>query len=240
MIRRTCIQFSWLLLIANILFGCKSKESLPAAPSSGALNITKNVTASFAPPQWINVVNGAGETLQVAQIAGFGEGCPHAGDPDIDGKYTEGCPVRSDKWSNLSQYAQSIMLKKTWESGFKYSIRDQIKCENDIQRPFHAYALDSIVAFVFEEYFDSIEVSHENGVAHIDFKGYVNPENRGYPKLQNSNDAISDGGMADSPETILILKTKNRLDRIEMVSCPLPRSTTQFVPRSFPQSVAWV
>lgn len=27
---------------------------------------------------------------------------------------------------------------------------------------------------------------------------------------------------------------------IDFAACPLPRSTIQFVPRSFPQSVAWV
>jgi|ERR1035437_1651890 hypothetical protein len=217
MIRRTCIQFGWLLLIANILFGCKSKESLPARVTLDSSSNAKIHEALSGSPQWSSVWSDEHETLQIAQMADFGMGCPRAGDPDIDGKYTEGCPQRGIGMSVLTSYYNSIFPNKNWESSFKCSEKSVIDCKNGSLIPFQVFVVDSVFVFNFREYFDSIQVQYRNGVVHLDFTGYVNPENRGYPK-SNSEDGIDGDGMADNPETILILKAKKILDKIEMTS----------------------
>ena len=204
------------LIIANFLFGCKSKESLPATVSSDSLKVEKREKV-IKPPSWVNVVSNKGDTLQIAQIADFGMGCPRAGDVDVDGRYTEGCPQRGILISAMIEFSNSIFSKKVWEGHFEYNNKEMIGCNQQIHASYLVFIADSFLVFDFYEYFDSIQVRYQNEVAYLNFKGYVNPENRGYPKSKGE-DGIDGDGMADAPETILILKTKQRLNKIVMTS----------------------
>jgi hypothetical protein len=216
MIRRICIHFSWLLLIANILLGCKSKESLPATVSNDSSKV-KTTERVINPPTWVDVVSSEGDTLKVDQVADFGMGCPRASDLDIDGKFRDGCPLRAEKWGNLDEYSSSVAQKSSSYGNFRRSVGDHIDCNEAVLSPVDAYLNDSIVVFRIIDFFDSIQVSYQNQVAYFDFKGYVDPEKRGYPKPKNSGGEIADGGMGNAPESILILKSKT-LAKIVMTS----------------------
>lgn len=213
-------RIAFLVCIALFFaFGCKSKEQQTTLVLQDSAELVSKTRRKFDPPFWNAVTNSEGETLQVAQIAEFSSGCPRAGDPDVDGKFRDGCPLRADKWNDLLGYADSIKMGAGgfgWSGYFKNNIQDDIECKAVVDRPVAAYLINSIVIFHFVDYYDSIDVRYHGRVAFLDFRGYVNPLNRGYPKAAGGDD-IADGGMRDEAETILILKAA-RLEKIVMTS----------------------
>lgn len=199
--------------------GCKSKEEPPVRVPVDSIEVVNKKRRMIHPPSWINVVSGEGETLQVDQIAAFGAGCPRAGDPDIDGEYRDGCPLRGDKWNDLLEYVDSIKRESQGSGGigyFKNSFRDEVDCNDVVGRPIAACLIGATVIFHFVEYFDSINVRYGDGDVYVDFRGYVNRWSRGCPKSPGGSD-IADGGERDEAETILVLKAK-RLGKIVMTS----------------------
>jgi hypothetical protein len=215
--RNFCVGISAFLFVTNAFLGCKNKDSSAATTVSGDSSKIKKQEMDIRIPAWTSLAPNAHDTLQFVQIADFGMGCPRAGDPDIDGKYTDGCPQRGIVISDVIKFSNAIFAKKMWEGHFKYNSKEMIDCAKQMQASYLVFRSDSFVVFDFNEYFDSIQVRYQNGVAHLDFKGYVNPQKRGFPK-SNSDVGIDGDDMADNPETILILKAKMPLDRIEMTS----------------------
>ncbi len=207
------------VLVCSVLlfaYGCKSKEGKPVSAPVDSIGVVSKKRRLAKPPVWRDVVSGEGETLQVDQIAIFGAGCPRFGDPDLDGILREGCPLRAEKRHDLRVALDSLYAGKGWAGDFRNSLSEGSDCKNDNYQPYSVFITDSVFAFLFMGYFDSIVVRHEKRVAFLDFRGFVSPENRGYPK-DSSGDPILFDGLEDASETILLLKAE-RLDEIIMTS----------------------
>lgn len=205
-----------LLLVTGLLLACKSKEEKPVDAPLNLVELPKKLRNQPKPPEWINVVSAEGETLQFAHAADFYAGCPRAGDPDIDGVFREGCPLRAEKWNDLIEYVDTVIKEhgdSVWCGSFKNNIQKRVSCKHFEWPSIGAYLVNSVVIFRFVDYFDSIDVQYRGGVAYLGFNGYVDYMKRGYKK----NGDIADGGMGDVSETILILKHKN-LKKITMTS----------------------